>query len=69
MKKSALVLSLLVGSIFLSLPAYADKVQHSAALSQTVGGGETVPLELGKRVATSLAGILSISGPLGPVYT
>jgi hypothetical protein len=69
MKKSVLVLGLVVGLIFLSWSAYAGNRQHSADLSQTVGGGETVPFQLAKNVATSFAQALSVQGQLGPVYT
>jgi hypothetical protein len=69
MKKSALLLWLMMGLIFLSLPAYADKGQQSVALSQTVGGGETVALELAKSAAIAFAQGLSTQGQLGPVYT
>ena len=69
MKKSALVLWLAVGLIFLSLSAYAGKGQQSVGLTQTADGGETVPFQLAKNVAISTAEALSIQGQLGPVYT
>ena len=72
MKKSALILCLLVGLIFLSLPVYGGGSQHPDALNQatqTTGGGETVPLELAKQAAISFAQVLSTQGQLGPVYT
>jgi hypothetical protein len=72
MKKSALILCLLAGLIFLSLPVYGGGSQHPGVLnqaSQTTGGGETVPLELAKRAAITFAQVLSTQGQLGPVYT
>jgi hypothetical protein len=72
MKKSALILCFWVGLIFLSLSVYGAGSQHSGILrqiSQTTGGGETVPLELAKDAAITFAQALSTQGQLGPVYT
>jgi hypothetical protein len=69
MKRFALVLCLLAGVVFSSLPAHGAGGQHSATVSQLVGGGETVPFQLAKDVATSFAEALSTQGEIGPVYT
>ncbi len=72
MKKSALVLLLTVGVIFLSGSGYAGNRQHSADLTQTdtrSGGGEAVSFQLAEDAAISFAEALSIQGQLGPVYT
>jgi len=69
MKKSVLVLWLVVGLILLSLSAYAGKGQQPVDLTQMADGGESVPFQLAKNVATSFAEALSIQGQLGPVYT
>jgi hypothetical protein len=69
MKKFALVLSLWVGFILLSFPAYASKGQHSVPLTQTEDSGEIVDFQLAKLAASSFAVGLSVHGQLGPVYT
>jgi hypothetical protein len=75
MRKSGLVLWLTVSFIFLSLcgslsgSAYGAIRQNSVTVSQTVGGGQAIPLELAKSAATSFAAALSTHGELGPIYT
>lgn len=69
MKKLALLLGVILGLLFSSMMAYGTGAPHSSMLSQTVGGGEAVPLELAKDAVNSFVGALSIRGQLGPIYT
>jgi hypothetical protein len=69
MKKLALLFGVIVGLLFSSMVAYGTGAPQSSMLSQTIAGGETVPLQLAKDAVVSFAGALSIQGQPGPIYT